>query len=164
MARGHKQFVRINIAGAIKQLEGVAKAVDLAGQDLQIELARAGRDEMVRLIETRGTGRQWNKPWRGRKSGRYKQTSSPGRVDSGDMRDAVGVRFERGAQQTNAAFGWIRNFENYFGYQDQGFYHVKANRMVDGMFALRDARLYVTKQVLPKLVRKYKNRIARGSY
>lgn len=164
MARGDAQFVRINIAGAIKQLEGVAKSVDSAGQDLQMELAKAGRDEMVRLIETRGTGRQWKKPWRGRKSGRYKQTSSPGRVDSGDMRNAVGVRFERGAQQTNVAFGWIRNFENYFGYQDQGFYHKQKGETVEGMFALRDARQYVATQVLPKLIQKYQKRITRGGY
>jgi hypothetical protein len=164
MARGDKQFARIEVSKVIRQLEQVGKAAGLAGQDLQMELAEAGRDEMVRLIETRGTNIRWEKKWKGRKSGTYKQISSPGRIDSGDMRDAVGVRFERGAQQTNAAFGWIRNFENYFGYQDQGFYHVKANRMVEGMFALRDARQYVRTQVLPRLVKKYENRIRKGIY
>ncbi|HMA77831.1 MAG TPA: hypothetical protein VKP88_01670, partial [Candidatus Paceibacterota bacterium] len=79
--------------------------------------------------------------------------------------------FEGGNQRKTAAFGWIRNFEDYFLLQEEGFYHPRASevggssgRRVPGMFALRDARRYVVKEVLPKLVKKYERRIARGIY
>lgn len=169
-----RRFARVNVTNAVRALENAQRAAELANEDLQIELARAGQEKMVELIERRGVGVQWARSHYAKdsdKSGSLRNSSFPGRVNTGNMRDSVGVRFERGRDRSVSAFGWIRNFEDYFGYQEEGFYHVKMaesprnNRSrVPGMFALRDARRYVVKEVLPKLVRKYERRIARGVY
>jgi len=161
------RFARVDVTGMVRSLENVERAARLANEDLQIEAARAGQEKMVELIERRGVSVKWQRPHYAKdseKSGRLRTASFPGRVNTGNMRDSVGVRFEGGDQRVTAAFGWIRNFEDYFGYQEEGFYHTRAARRVPGMFALRDARRYVVKEVLPRLVKKYERRIARGIY
>lgn len=166
MARG-RRFARVDVSNALKGFEALGKASQIANSGLQIELAEEGRDKMKELIETGGTGVSWQRSHYAKdseKSGRLRGGSSPGRVNTGNMRDSVSVRFEGQGSKKIGAFGWIRNFENYFGYQDNGFYHVLAGRTVQGMHALRDSRRYVVNQVLPKLVRKYSNRLARGKY
>lgn len=166
MARNDKQFVRVDITNALRKFENVGKEVQLANEEMQMELARAGQEKMKEFIETGGTGFRWKRPHYAKDSemsGSLRVGSIPGRVNTGNMRNSVSVRFEGGQKRVSAAFGWIRNFEDYFGYQDNGFYHYQADREVEGMFALRDARLYVAKELLPRLVRKYENRIARRS-
>lgn len=165
MARRDKRFVRVDVTGAVKEISNVARAADRANSALQIELAEEGRDKMKELIETGGTGVSWERSHYAKdseKSGRLRGGSSPGRVNTGNMRDSVSVRFEGQGSKKIGAFGWIRNFENYFGYQDNGFYHVLAGRTVEGMHALRDSRRYVVKQVLPKLIQKYQRIISSG--
>ena len=159
----------------------MGKAGRIANQELQIELAEAGRTEMKRLIEERGTR---SDPWGYRegsgtfkatplpakvnpRSGNLKISGGPSRINTGRMMNAVRVRFERGGSKALSAFGWINapaDDEAYFEAQEYGFEAggFRPDQEVKGMFALRDARLHVTQEVLPKLVRKYKNRIARG--
>jgi len=165
MARGDRQFVRVNVSSAVDKVRAVEKQLAAATEALQIEAAEAGRDKMREIIETSGTGRAWQRSHYAKDGGRVgtlRRGSFGGRVNTGNMRDSVSVRFEgRGANRV-AAFGWIRNFEDYFGYQDQGFLHVISGKRVAGMFALRDARRYVVNQVLPRLTRKYARRIERG--
>jgi len=175
MARGDRQFARINVSGILKRLESVEEEARRANQDMQMELAEAGRDKMREIIETSGTGNTWSAPHFAKdypRSGSLRTSSGPGRVNTGNMRDSVSVRFEGGPSRVTSAFGWIRNFEDYFGYQDNSFYHKKASNTkkhpgpytVPGMFALRDARRYAVEQVLPRLIRKYQNRITRRYY
>lgn len=176
-----RRFARVDVTRALGELEAVGKAGRIANQELQIELAEAGRTEMKRLIEERGTGsRRWGyrersgifkptplpakvKP----RSGNLKSSGGPSRINTGRMMNAVRVRFERGGSKALSAFGWINapaDDEAYFEAQEYGFEAggFRPDQEVKGMFALRDARLHVTREVLPKLVRKYKNRIARG--
>ena len=182
-----KRFARVDVTKALGGLEGVSKAARIANQELQIELAEAGRDKMKDLILERGTGsRRWgynektasgsrNGPFKATplpakvkpRSGNLKSSGGPSRFNTGRMMNAVRVRFERGGSRALSAFGWINapaKDEAYFEAQEYGFEAggFRPDQKVDGMFALRDARLHVTQEVLPKLVRKYKNRIARG--
>jgi len=166
MARSYVN-VRVNAEGFFKQLDAGEKMTSLAIQEIQMEAAKAGQDKMKELIETRGVGRMWVTPWKGRKSGAYKQISSPGRIDSGDMLNDVSIRFQGSRATASSAFGWIRRKEIYYLAQENG---MKASRRagarpgmdVPGMFALRDSRLYVVNQVMPRLIRKYAKRIVRG--
>jgi hypothetical protein len=177
------RFARVDVNKFLKYLEGVEKSVIAVSEDIQIEAAMGGAERMQELIEQRGTGRN---PWGYRdKTGTFRPTpmrakesprrgtlrsgSQPGRVNTGNMRDSVGFRFETGRVKRVAAFGWIRsNSEDleYFMAQELGFAAggFRAPQKVNGMFALRDARLYVTRELLPRLIRKYQNRIARGNY
>lgn len=168
--------VDINVSGAVDALSQLSKSVLQASEDLQIELAEEGAKKMQELIETRGTVRKWNEPMYAKehpnKEGNLRDASFPGRVNTGTMRDAVGTRIERGAKRISAVFGWTGKVEPYFYAQEygtdaMGFRKPSSLAGLDsirGMFALRDARLYAVTAVLPKLARKYANRIARGKY
>ena len=179
-----RRFVRVDVTDAIRDLQNTALAVRQANEDLQIELAETGAEIMKDLIENRGTGRRaWGyrdpktamfvpTPMRAKESprrGSLREGSYPGRVNTGKMRDAVRVKFERGPKKVFADFGWIDSLgkdEQYFEAQEYGFTAggFRKPQEVKGMFALRDARYEVVRKVLPALIRKYENRIARGRY
>jgi hypothetical protein len=169
-----RRFVRVDVTNALRQLGEVSKAADIALEDMQIELAEIGKEKMVEYIETRGTGNRWIKPMRAKERGligSLRPGSFPGRVNTGRMRDAVRVKLERGNKRVTAGFGWIdapSGDEKYFRAQEYG---MKPNQRqgfrpsvdIPGMFALRDARLYVVR-IMPKIAKKYQNRIAGGGY
>mgnify|MGYP003655718328 CR=1 FL=1 len=177
-----RKFVSVNVAGVLSSLNAIENEASGATQDLQMELARAGAEKMKELIETRGTGRMWGRtnrmgdftptplpakviPY----SGKLKSGGGESRVNTGRMRDSIRVKFQRGEQKTLSSFGWIGangEDEKYFMAQEYGFEAggFRPDKKVDGMFALRDARLYVSRDLLPRLIRKYQNRIAKGKY
>lgn len=114
-----------NANSFMDQVEGVLR-----------ESLEQGEVEMKQMIETRGTGRTWKKAW----SGSSRTASTPGRVDTGEMRDAVeGKITERTTNSVTGQIGWEEGSEAYYAYQDQGFSHRLAQREVPGMGALRDA-------------------------
>jgi hypothetical protein len=93
-----------------------------------------GEDLMQQGIEYGGTLEQWT---RADRYGRW--SSDPGRVASGKMLDAVESDMEVDDNHVRGEFGWIDNYEDYFGFQEAGFYHVRAQREVASMHALSDA-------------------------
>lgn len=68
-----------------------------------------------------------------------RHSSSPGRDASGHMLGAVEYRVEVDGGKTIGSFGWLDTQEMYFLYQEKGFKHYIAGRMVPGMLALMDA-------------------------
>lgn len=84
-------------------------------------------------IETRGTGRTWERQWGGRVG------SFPGRVDTGEMRDEFRGEVDIKRVETIGKLGWTREQLDYFLYQELGFTHNLTNEEVEGMYALRDA-------------------------
>jgi len=175
-------FARIDVTGAINAIKAVESMADKATEDMQIELANIGVDKMKEFIETRGTGRNpwgYNKqaggfvatPMRAKESprrGSPRSGSSPGRVNTGNMRDSVAVRIESGVAKRFASFGWIRasgEDREYFQAQEYGFNAggFRAPQNIPGMFALRDARAYV-QNILPRVAKKYQKRIEGGYY
>ena len=129
-------------------------------EEMTQEMADLGAERTRYYIKTRGTNRTWSGGWWSKKSGRYRYGSLSARYDSGDMLRAVGTQIAAGPRQSRAVFGWVRNVEDYFGYQEGGFFNVRAKVSVPGMFALRDARKDVVNEA-PKIARKYERRIAR---
>ena len=166
------KFSRVDVTGVLNFVEGTKQAITAAKQDLQIEAAKAGAEKMKEFINERGTGATWETALRAKESpqrGSLRTGSSPGRVNTGNMRDSVGFRFESGPERTISSFGWIsanQSDEEYFLAQEYGFSAggFRKDISVPGMFALRDARLYVAQQLLPRLATKYAKRIARGNY
>ena len=143
----------VDITGFARVLSKLENVSEQELEELTTEAANYGADRMSEYISTRGTDNLWEKPWNG------KIGSFVGRVTTGTMLSSVGARGEQGPSQSRAAFGWIRNVQDYFKYQENGFYHVLAGYKVEPMFALRDARLDVLKK-LPSLINKYEKRIA----
>ena len=139
------------------------ESAKIAIEEMQRELAEEGQKKMQEIILTTGTNKRWTSPWKSQKTGRVRLGSGPARVDSGDMLKNVGIRIEGGRNFiARSAFGWVNEFEDYYGYQDEGFTHWRSGNKIPPMFAIRDARLYVVKEVLPALRKKYERRIARG--
>lgn len=105
-----------------------------------------GKTDMQHSIETRGTGKTWQRTWNGR-AGSY-----PGRVDSGDMLHAVeGKITSRHSASIEGILGWADGSPDYFRYQNIGFYHRMAQTDVAGMQALRDASESTRAELIARL-------------
>lgn len=63
---------------------------------------------------------------------------SPGRIDTGYMVQAIGSKVAGNAGWAAVDAGYIKNWADYFGYQEEGFTHLHAGH-VPGMFAFHDA-------------------------
>lgn len=84
---------------------------------------KEGEEEVIDNIETRGT----------EKSGKR------GRVESGDMRDAVTSQIiSEDSEEIVGMFGWV-NAPYYTKFQELGFTHYRSGDAVEGMYALADA-------------------------
>lgn len=98
-----------------KMIDGISEVVESAVGE--------GKEITQHNIETRGT----------MKSGKR------GRIEKGKMRNAVDSRVtKRDKSGVAGKFGWINEFEPYFGYQEGGFEHV-GGVSVEGMYAISDA-------------------------
>jgi hypothetical protein len=162
----------ITYVDASKYLAGLDRSISEVSQELEdmtIEAAKLGADRVKYYIATRGTNKIWGNPnsqpfrpsfWFSKKTGRYRDRSTSARFDSGDMFMAVNTKVQAGPRESRAVFGWVNDPENYYQYQETGFFNVKAGKSVEGMFALRDARKDVV-SALPKLAKKYAGRISR---
>ncbi len=158
-----RKFARVDVTRFETQMRDIQESSRVAIEEMQRELAEEGKEKMKEIILTNGRNAQWKGPWKSQKTGQVRTRSGVSRVDSGDMINSVGIRIEGGRNLVaRSAFGWVRNYEDYFGYQEEGFTHFRSKKWITGMFALRDARLYVVTQVLPVLAKKYQRRIARG--
>lgn len=103
-------------------------------------------EKMRNLIETRGTGKTWTKPWGGRSG------SIPGRVDSGYMRDQARYELRRNGSVMTGVLGWTDNQEMYFIFQDEGFTHWLTGDDIKGMNALVDSGIWAREELLKRLM------------
>lgn len=99
------------------------KKMEVEVREAVASAAEQGAELMQFYIASRGTA----------------HSGKQGRVETWDMHDEVAWRRRGGGGWAHADFGWIDNEENYYGLQEDGFYHVWARRHVEGMFAFADA-------------------------
>lgn len=67
------------------------------------------------------------------------KSGKKGRIETQNMYDSVKSDMtKRGKKEAEGKFGWIDNYQKYFGYQEAGFNHV-GGVTVEGMYALGDA-------------------------
>ena len=64
----------------------------------------------------------------------------------------------RGSNQYNRQyrFGWLKDPQDYFLYQEEGFWHWRASESIEGMFALKegfDKAVYIADQAIDDLMR-----------
>lgn len=107
-----------------------------------------GANQMQSNIETRGTGREWTRPW-----GPNGRTGSyPGRVDTGQMvREVQGEVIASDSNGVTGVLGWPENSPDYYRLQEHGFYHVLTQEDVEGMRALADAVDETTPRLIERL-------------
>lgn len=115
---------------------------------IEEELADAGADGVLEardVVETSGTNRQWDGSFRDR-NGNLRSGSGSGRVDTGEMLDALDFRVIHGKSGAGLDVGWIHLWEAYFGAQDEGFDapgYRNANQHVEGMHVISHLRHYM---------------------
>lgn len=122
----------VRVTGNVGGFGGLGAAIEaeIKGlrQDVGTEvkkLAQDGEDMMKEFIETRGTA----------KSGKR------GRIETGEMRDAVANRvLEDTDQATRAEYGWIDDSPGHRTYQELG------TKFIEPMFALRDSQEATTEE------------------
>lgn len=130
-------------AWAISLVDSVNQATETA-----MERTTTEGQEMVRgYIDTRGTANPeyggkgaWSRTYQG------KDRASEGRVRSGRMRNAIARAIERSKWTVTGSFGWLDDYQDYYGQQEAGFEHPAPSvGKIAGMFAMADA----ADQILP---------------
>lgn len=91
-------------------------------RDVAMLVAEIGAEQMQLTIKTVNTTK-----------------SGPGRILDGDMYSDVRARPLGGGGWGKWEFGWIEQEQHYYGLQEEGFYHVRAQRDIPGMFAFAAA-------------------------
>ena len=110
----------------VKWFRGKVVRIESGGEEALRESMERGAEYMRYFIMTRGT----------EKSGKT------GRIETRQMLDDVDSSTNVSeAGRVTGRFGWIRNREDYYGFQEGGFEHVNGGT-VEGMYALVDASEY----------------------
>lgn len=126
------RWTRVTLEDRRNDLRQAVATLPSFKKDME-RLAEQGAQIMQEYIASRGTAYSAERAGRGR--------GGSGRRDSYEMFDAVDYRaVSQAAGVVNAEFGWIDNFQKYFGYQEKG------TRTVEAMFALRDASTIIREQ------------------
>lgn len=108
---------------AVTWFEGSVRRKISEIQDLVEDAAEEGKNIAQHNVETRGTA----------KSGKR------GRIETRQMLDAIDAETtHRDKRSVKSRFGWIKEFKDYFGYQEEGFEHINGVN-VEGMYAITDA-------------------------
>lgn len=143
-----------NNPGFANWFRGKVARVDEAGQEALTQASERGAEYVRYLISTRGTGKQWTGDWSRFPNGVAGRTAStPGRVATGEMLDAVDSWVSRGGAdgRTRMAFGFTRARQEYFLAQEGGFRHPITGESVEGMHAVSDAAEYIKDQLAEEL-------------
>lgn len=98
-----------------------------------------GATAMREITLNNGTNNDWGAFWPSRAFGR-KSSSTRARVDTGEMLNSIDSKIlDSSPTKASGEFGWTKNQQEYFIYQDQGFRHWITGEWIYGMEALRNA-------------------------
>lgn len=111
-----------------------------SAEDLVRETSREGARKMRDYIATRGTG--------------YRGHS--GRVETGEMLQNVRNTAEREGTHVRARWGWLDKQENYFRFQEQGFFNWRSQADVEPMHALLDSFIQEREAFIHELLKRLK--------
>ena len=112
---------------------GFKKKLNKNIDELVEQIADEGQKLVYGFIDTRGTGRVWKRAYNNR------DASSPDRNSSFDMRGDVEQRSSSGKGAAIASFGWLDNYEEYYGLQEGGFTQDHTGIKIKAMNAIHDA-------------------------
>lgn len=148
---GSGKSARVDFTGVYEFLYDVLDTTEVELRNTLEEIGKEAAEYMQNLIATRSTG--WGEFMRSEGLGH-----GPGRNRTGQMSRDVTYRAEVGPKRQYVRVGWIKNYEDYYGYQETGFrnygrwnpplqyttpYIGKNWKWTEGMFALFDTREYV---------------------
>lgn len=173
-----QQAVRVNLNNFYKKMDAAEASMTIASAEAVDELGQIGADEMRKVIRESESSFSSTKLQYG--------LGPAGRIRTGAMLRSVASRLRRGTSQIIVEVGYLRNYQDYFGYQDQGFLNVwkivgynpnlgyptapnapngflfekYSGSKTEGIFALREARQRMLDEA-PRVMRKAEGRITR---
>jgi hypothetical protein len=148
---GLGKSLRADFTGAYDALYDIWDTSEVELRNSLEEIGKMGAEYMQNLIATRSTG--WGEFMRSQGLGH-----GPGRNRTGQMSSDIMYRAEVGQKKQYVRVGWLKNYEDYYGYQETGFRNYgrwnppldttqpfigKSWQWTEGMFALFDTRVYV---------------------
>ena len=125
-------------------LDNAVEDVQMAANSAVEAAVETGQQSMTELIMSRGTNKQWSRPWPSRNGGR-RSGSTEARYDTGEMVNSVTSYFDGisldsfGNDSASGEYGWLGNQQEYFRYQEEGFTHYRSGEAIPAMNALRDS-------------------------
>lgn len=126
-----------DVGSVVNWFKQIMERVEDGNSNAISQAVSDGENTMKHLIASRGTA----------KSGKA------GRIETGNMHNSVTSSFNQTARGNAVGrFGWLKNREDYFGFQEGGFEHARSGVDVEGMYAMVDAYELV-KQELEQAVR-----------
>jgi len=160
----------VNLSTINGMLDNLKAAVIAANHDIATQVTDIGEYEMKKIITISETN-----------FGRLRISknigNSAGRDRSGKMFDDVQASVQKPrSKMIMGSFGWLRNWQPYYGLQENGFTEYwktinfdkqtrtfifgrrKIPKWINGIFSMRDARLMAIKQ-LPTITKNAKKRI-----
>lgn len=122
------------------KVRGIPEEIMDDVEPLMERTAETGEQLMKAFISTRGTT----------KSGKR------GRIETGKMLDSVHSEVKRSGTTITARWGWTKDVEKYFLYQENGFRNAWSREDVEPMHALFDSFMQNRELFLGELSRKFK--------
>ena len=106
------------------RLEDMSKNIAKRAHEELKEVAKEGETKLKGMIRAKGTGKGWYWDYGGMAHGHPGRLGGyGGRVASGKMLNAVTSEVRAGGSSAEARIGWVKEYEDYFGYQETGFSH-----------------------------------------
>lgn len=138
------------IENRLKQIEyGIQETEKEGASRAAYKIGKAGEEKIREFVETRGLNKTWRKAYVSERSGKRRTGSGPGRIDSGQMRDAITSKVNRSGDLVSVAMGWFNpdsDQEYPINYQEFGFEH-ESGEFIPGMNSLEDTLIFIKENI-----------------
>ena len=139
-----------NFDNYLKEISYTIQERTIGGVSVAAEkIGKAGEEKIREFIETRGLNKTWRKAYTSERSGKTRTSSGPGRIDSGQMRDAVKSKVDRSGDLVSIAMGWFNpdnDAEMPINFQEFGFEH-ENGEFIPGMNSLEDTLIFIQENI-----------------
>ena len=147
-----QQSIRVDALRTARLADGLLEAI------VREELTEAGKNgeaEAKKFVSIAGTQKNWSGSFPDLNNGGGRRSGpNRGRVATGRMKNALTYRLNaQGRGLATIRVGWLNNYQDYFGYQDQGFtsggYRERVQdpvSAVEGMKLMAHMRFYMRDQ------------------
>jgi hypothetical protein len=143
-------FFLKHIEEKLAQIEyGIVETQKGGASSAAVKIGKAGEEKIREFVETRGLNKTWRKAYVSERSGKRRTGSGPGRIDSGQMRDAVTSKVSRSGDLVSVAMGWFNpdsDPEMPINFQEHGFVHENGED-IPGMNSLEDTLIFIKENI-----------------
>jgi hypothetical protein len=128
---------------------GITNSVQNGVEEAVGRITEEGVAKIREFVETRGLNNTWKREYTSERSGRKRDRSGPGRIDSGEMLESVSAKLNSSPGVVEIAMGWLDpdSDEQYpIQFQEYGFVHDGAGN-IPGMNSLEDTIIFIESNI-----------------